>query len=1335
MPNLFEFNLSPTGLPRTWRNVLQRDRFRATLTQNREPRAREDLGAELVTALREAIEERIRATPNIAPHHTFHFTMQSDHFDHAFQSTTFTIREFQEDSDRLNTYFQSLAEKLNSNEDFEADGSFTIETTFIRNPGTGGKGKRDKGRRLGRTAIDTLLKTKKSIIRIENTDNLCCARAIVTMKAFADASDVRDPDYVNLRKGRPIQERRARELHALAGVAEDVCGIPELQAFQRVLTGYQIKVLSIDKPHMIIFQGPDADKKILLVKVDDHYHGCNSFGGFLDTCYFCHDCNRGYSTEDMANHQCDGKWCVSCYRPNCPDYQSAKQVLARGQLPEPTVLCLSCNRLFMGDDCLLNHSNATRSNRSTCEVYKKCPACCCVYEAAPLQKNGRISNKYKHKCGWAECPFCLFAVDQSSHRCYIQPIEKDEDEPKYKKVPAAEVDGRQVFRVNDDGSCVVAKNTPLFVYADYEAMTDEEGVQTPILVCCESAEEEDTRVFYGEFCTEALFEYLDDLTVDDYGDDRKVIIVFHNFRGYDGMFVLKYLYDNHREVTNQVTIGTKILSMSNGNLTFKDSLCFLPFPLSAFSVTFGIAEMCKGFFPHLFNTAENQRYEGPMPDVKYYDPDGMSEKKKREFLTWHAAKVAEDYNFKMRKEMEDYCISDVKLLKAGCQKFQDEFNSHADFNPMEKCITIASACNRFWRKKQLLLHTIAVEPPRGWFGARTNTSVVAQEWLAYQNQVLRSRHGEHDMVHSDRIRTATNGGEVRVFTPAQSYLVDGFDETTRTVYEFHGCLWHGCPTCFPYRFTYSKFHRDRTFQEVHEATLKKEAILRAEGYTVQSIWECEWKKLKEQCVAVREFMRTYEIVTPLNPRHAFFGGRTNAVQLYHQVDSANGEVIEYVDVTSLYPWVNATCKYPLKHPEIITNPTDHDIHQYFGVAKVDVLPPRQLFHPVLPHRQGGKLTFPLCSKCVQEEMEKPFLERSAKCGHSDAERMLRGTWCTPELIKAVEKGYVIVKIHEVWHFPNTEEGLFRDYVKQWLKIKQESSGYPAWADTEDKKRGYREDYLHAQGILLEDEFLVKNPGRKATAKLMLNSFWGKFGENLDKSSVEAVTAPAGLFSLINDNTHTVQNIRICNADLLEVVIKEDSDNIMDNGKRNIFIAAFTTCHARLKLYSYLEQLGEQVLYFDTDSVIYKRKPGQVAIPLGDYLGEMTNELDNGDHIVEFVSGGPKNYGHRTKDGKVCCKVRGFTLNVRGSQQLNYNVMKDNVIAEIQDPQDTRRLTDVNNPNFFTRHPATKRIKIVPRKKQYGLVFDKRVVDPNTFVSYPYGYESLDDELLETLMSL
>ena len=156
------------------------------------------------------------------------------------------------------------------------------------------------------------------------------------------------------------------------------------------------------------------------------------------------------------------------------------------------------------------------------------------------------------------------------------------------------------------------------------------------------------------------------------GDDWDVIAIFHNLKGYDGMFLLQYCYATHREVKDQITQGTKILSFKSGQVEFKDSLCFLPFPLANFPATFGIEELWKGFFPHKFNTLENQDYNGPMPARAYYDPDRMSAKRKVEFKQWYTEKVDTNYHFVMRREMEAYCQSDVKLLKAGCQKFREE---------------------------------------------------------------------------------------------------------------------------------------------------------------------------------------------------------------------------------------------------------------------------------------------------------------------------------------------------------------------------------------------------------------------------------------------------------------------------------------------------------------------------------------------------------------------------------------------------------------------------------------------------------------------------------------
>ncbi len=310
------------------------------------------------------------------------------------------------------------------------------------------------------------------------------------------------------------------------------------------------------------------------------------------------------------------------------------------------------------------------------------------------------------------------------------------DKEKTKKVSRDEVGARTVVTVEGEEDEVnvkvtVAKEPPLLVFADFEAVTDDDGVQKAVMVAYESVETEQCVVHYGADCAERFVADLEELAVDVDGDDRTVITLFHNLKGYDGMFLLEYMYANHREVTNLVTVGVKVFSFSSDRLTFKDSLCFLPCPFSPFPSTFGLQEMTKGFFPHLFNRQENQEYEGPLPAPWFYDPQGMTPKKKEEFDVWHAEKVRTGYTFNLKRDMEAYCVSDVKLLKAGCLKFVEEFQEEAGFNPLVKCITIASACNRYWRKKHIEPQSVAVEPINGWLGRKTNQSQKAIDWLKW----------------------------------------------------------------------------------------------------------------------------------------------------------------------------------------------------------------------------------------------------------------------------------------------------------------------------------------------------------------------------------------------------------------------------------------------------------------------------------------------------------------------------------------------------------------------------------------------------------------------------
>jgi len=452
-----------------------------------------------------------------------------------------------------------------------------------------------------------------------------------------------------------------------------------------------------------------------------------------------------------------------------------------------------------------------------------------------------------------------------------------------------------------------------------------------------------------------------------------------------------------------------------------------------------------------------------------------------------------------------------------------------------------------------------------------------------------------------------------------------------------------------------------------------------------------------------------QFVGALNPRDAFRRGRINAVKLYHHVTL--GEKIHYIDYTSLFPWVNKTCIYPKDHPQFISQPGHTNINNYFGVVKCEVLPPPQLYHPILPYRHAGKLTFPLCATCVLEEKDKPTLKRSYLYAHSEQERVLTGTWCTPELQKAVDLAYEIQYIYEVWRFPEICEVLFKDYVNTWLKIKQEASGWPI------------RKYYEQEGIQLEYNKIEHNPGLRALAKKMLNSMWGKFGQRLNKTQVQTFDHPQAFHCFLDTNTLDVRHVSVANEEMVEVHYHQQED-ISVSPNLDVFVASFTTAWARDRLNEAIQLLGERVLYYDTDSVIYIEKPGQPNPSWGDYLGEFTSELDADDYIVEFLSGGPKNYGYTTKKGRDKCKVRGFRLNSEGKTQMNYDVTRQNVVDELQHPQKEPRQTQVVKTHQIVRDAKTYDFYTFPDYKRYPLVYNKRVIDPRTFQTYPYGYTAL-----------
>ena len=164
--------------------------------------------------------------------------------------------------------------------------------------------------------------------------------------------------------------------------------------------------------------------------------------------------------------------------------------------------------------------------------------------------------------------------------------------------------------------------------------------------------------------------------------------------------------------------------------------------------------------------------------------------------------------------------------------------------------------------------------------------------------------------------------------------------------------------------------------------------------------------------------------------------------------------------------------------------------------------------------------------------------------------------------------------------------------------------------------------------------------------MMLNSFRGKYSQQGNKSEVEAISSPARLYQLIDDDSQELQTLHIMNNEMIEVVYKhiQDADPIQVN--MNIFMACFTTCWARLPRGSLSTQsrTGAVLQHWFHHLLASTRQTHATPTRLSRRIYQRTQTRGSG----------PNNYWYRIKDGKVECKVCSFTLNMCRQEQLNFD---------------------------------------------------------------------------------
>lgn len=331
-------------------------------------------------------------------------------------------------------------------------------------------------------------------------------------------------------------------------------------------------------------------------------------------------------------------------------------------------------------------------------------------------------------------------------------------------------------------------------------------------------------------------------------------------------------------------------------------------------------------------------------------------------------------------------------------------------------------------------------------------------------------------------------------------------------------------------------------------------------------------------------------------------------------------------------------KLRIKH----ANPPD--IHQYiqefFGFIMVDVTPPTDLYHPVLP----------------------VFDNDTHKCTFS-LEPITRKTFASPELQLAIRKGYVVTKIYRADRYKSApskwsgeDGGLLGALTK--LKI-MSSSKVPPLEQQQEMSDYYKEHF--DMSFDYNPELWDKRPAAKKTNKVLINSVWGKQCETVDHDKTTIVTPakPQNGDLLMKSFTDNVNNlsffIPISNQNLLVKYRNVRDGKTKPNlSKAYLPCGVFVPMYGRMMLYNVLDMYQRRVIMMDTDSIKVTKSedPNFVDVPLGNHLGQWEDE-SIGDPLVGFISLGPKTYGQKHASGKTKFKCKGVNLKRAHQKQINY----------------------------------------------------------------------------------
>ena len=207
----------------------------------------------------------------------------------------------------------------------------------------------------------------------------------------------------------------------------------------------------------------------------------------------------------------------------------------------------------------------------------------------------------------------------------------------------------------------------------------------------------------------------------------------------------------------------------------------------------------------------------------------------------HDKKQAEEDN---RYSRQGHCffIKDIELLTKTweCVGCGQRFNRHDNYNRHVTGGTCGGGKTKLICPGEKF-ERIMNSTEKVFYGGNTKFSYAACQWIEKQSELI-GRHIHHAL--------CGHGGEYYVYlyagkekdSRAREIPVDGYEPESNTIFQYHGCKWHGCPC----RKERNSLEEELIAEQRYAKTIELEKKMKEQGFKIVSVWECEKPELKKK---------------------------------------------------------------------------------------------------------------------------------------------------------------------------------------------------------------------------------------------------------------------------------------------------------------------------------------------------------------------------------------------------------------------------------------------------------------------------------------------------------